>query len=238
MSFSFKGFIEGIAATLLGAVVVVFLLAGALLLIKLNAETKDWVVFIGLCVTSLCSAVSSLVGNITRRKQDRNAQELERFKAQFTAGLTYFNARLSQITVSEFEAYSLLWSALARFYRALYLLQTGHCDEDALKAAQKLCEEAEGHCLVVEEADRLTFYAFWQRSRYIWGEAEKRKGDPTALKQLWSAEIKGRPKDNIKGTPEVAGYYKELEEIRIQFYSKLERKVRIPAEQFEHLLQS
>jgi hypothetical protein len=242
-------FLEGTAAAVLVVLAVLLLLGGAtFLLMATDVKAKDWIEFIGLCLASLGSAISVLFGGIIRRQQLRDSKELERVKTQFASALAYYNARLSQITAREFEAYSLLWSALARFYRALYPLQTGNLDEDALKAAQKLCEEAEGHCLLVEEVDRLAFYAFWQRSRYIWGEAEKVKQQPDTLNDLWDQQIKGSPA--LAATPATAtapamaareaieGYYRELELIKAEFYEKLAMKVSLAPEQIQKVFQT
>ena len=79
------------------------------------------------------------------------------------------------------------------------------------------------------------FYAFWQRSRFIWGEAEKLKNQPDALKGLWDQEIKGSAATAptpatptaaaTAGTPAIEGYYKQLELIKGEFYGKLREYV-------------
>jgi len=227
---------EGTAAVVLGFLAVLLLLGGAaILLLGRDTAGKDWIELIGLCLASMGSAISALFGGIIRRQQLRDSEELERVKTQFAAALAYYNARLSQITAQEFEAYNLLWSGLARFYRALYPLQAGNCDEDALKAAQKLCEEAEGRCLLVDDTDRLAFYAYWQRSRYIWGEAETVKSQPDELKKLWDREIRGIAQP--AAGPAITGYYIELDAIKTQFAKKLALKVSPGAEQTDRLFQ-
>ncbi len=235
-------FLEVTVAIVLVVFAVVLLLVGASILIGASdVKPKDWFEFIGICLASLGSAISALFAGIIRRQQARDSKELERVKAQFASALAYYNARLSQITSREFEAYSLLWSGLARFYRALYPLQTGTLDEDALKAAQKLCEQAEGQCLLVEETDRLAFYAFWQRSRYIWGEAEKVRQDRDSLKKLWAQEIRGTPAKiatpSAPAAPAIEGYYRELEHIKAEFYAKLAMKVRLAPEQIKRIFE-
>jgi len=237
------------AAAVFVVLAVVLLFAGAAILIEsTDAKAKDWIEFIGICLASLGSATSVLLDQGIRKQQLRDSSELEKVKTQFATALAYYNARLSQITAREFEAYSHLWSALARFYRALYPLQTGNLDEDALKAAQKLCEEAEGHCRMVGEADRLAFYAFWQRSRYIWGEAEKGKQQPDTLKDLWDQQIKGSPASAatpatanapaIAARAAIEGYYCELELIKAEFYEKLAMKVSLAPEQIQKVFQT
>jgi hypothetical protein len=235
-------FVEGSAAAVLVVLAILLLLGGTLLLLHASIEKnpdvkpKDWIEFFGIWIASVGSAISVLLGSIIRRQQARDSQELEKVKVQFGSALAYYTARLSQITAREFEAYSLLWAALARFYRALFSLQVGSYDEDALNAAQKLCEEAEGHCLLVEESDRQNFYAFWHRSRLIRSEAEKVKLQPDALKTLWRNEI--RPPANPSSGPAITGYYDDLTTIKDEFYKKLTLKVNVDSETLRQIFQA
>jgi len=237
----FMNFVRGAGAAVLVVLAAALLVVGGGVLLFSGDNTgKDWIDFLGICLAAVGSAISVLFGGVIRRQQVRDSKELERTKTQFASALAYYNARLSQITTREFEAYSRLWSGLARFYRALYTLQTGVLDEDAVKAAQKLCEDAEGHCLLVDATDRRVFYDFWQRSLYIWGEAEKLKGNANGLKELWAREIKGSPAVAATGTPPSGpafeGYYKELDSIRSVFYEKLAMKVNVTPEQIRAVL--
>ncbi|WOH58512.1 hypothetical protein [Bradyrhizobium sp. BWC-3-1] len=109
-------------------------------------------------------------------------------QAELTKSGDVFRAELNQLVPRRYEAYHAIWTALTQYFRAVQKFEEGIFDEDILKAADKACEDASGHTLLVDQIDQDTFHNFWQELTRLYEIAKEKRDLPDGLRTLWRNE--------------------------------------------------
>lgn len=109
-------------------------------------------------------------------------------QAELTRSGDVFRAELNQLVPRRYEAYNAIWSALTLYFRAVQKFEAGIFDEGTLRAADKACEEASAHTLLVDQTDQDTFHALWQELTRLREIAEEKRDLPDGLRTLWRNE--------------------------------------------------
>jgi hypothetical protein len=112
----------------------------------------------------------------------------EFLKADLTKSGDTFRAELNQLAPRRHAAYHALWAALAKYFRAVQKFEAGVFDEDALKEAEKACDDASGQSLLVDQADDDAFHNFWQEMTRLYEIGEEKRNLPDGLRTLWRNE--------------------------------------------------
>ncbi|MCW1994793.1 hypothetical protein [Bradyrhizobium diazoefficiens] len=109
-------------------------------------------------------------------------------QAELTRSGDVFRAELDQLVPRRYEAYHAIWAALTQYFRAVQKFEAGIFDEGTLKAADKACDDASAHTLLVDQIDRDTFHALWQELTRLREIAEEKRDLPDGLRTLWRNE--------------------------------------------------